>query len=1073
MKKFLIFLVSLVVVVCASLTTYYFMRNNEIITIKTKEIYCNAGDTIPLASLGIDIKKANVSKKTTFDYNAGGEDVEKYIKYDEASASFVVSNVNAGDVTLVIRTSNKKYNDFTINVHIGNGSTKYPYYVFNEADLMKIGSVYRLDKNYILMNDINLTSSFQPIGYNSSTQTWSSFNGTFNGQNHTIRGLNLKDSKSANAGFFSTLGETAVVKNLTLTEANILGNYNNAGVLAGVSSAKIEKVAVLNSTISTSKNASVVGSLVGKQSTNPVRLSYADNVAINVLNDAAGYTLKTTVGGLMGEINLSTVQACYTNDVEINTNFTSVLAGGFAGNFEIDSKTGTIQQSYANTTCNHKDFGAFLGKITNSANFDIKKANMLRYLIGNFAVVYGKDNSASISDTDLVKTFDKTLFTNPKGKTVFSAIDDSLYLVRAYAGIDDVVNTNEFVYYAIDSKSKVLWDTNYVWNVDKNGLPVLKMGSIYPSDPESEYFIKDMEQTEVKDEKTFEDILNQDISGMRFKLTENVDLTDGWVPVSLKNSIFDGNGKTIKINLNTAKGDLLGLFTTLDNSTVKNLNIVVTGVSVNALNAGALAGRIISNDSMSVSSVQNVKVTFEGNFNSVTISNFGGIAGTIANTTLTSCSVAGLNVNPSASITTSGALVGFVQGNGTINSCSVKNSVVYGTKNVGGLAGINKGTIVNPSGAVEVRFNKTTNGAMIGGIVGQNENLIVSASNMSSDVYVDNFGANTNVGAISGINNGTIKNFAIFGSGVYVPSNSTAKLNVGGATATNNGTITSVNVFVGSVGTFKAGANHHVGGVASVNNGTIEKTIVQSNLNGNWVAGIAVEMEKATAAVDQVIVGHKSNGNLLKNTIKGDKFVAGAVVDFKAGKMTNLQLKSRIQGEANSTKSSLIALIFPYGTTLKSATVDSEFAGYGDRYRETWTDFASYNNKGEFGLGSGETGDSRFNVYKYDNHHGIMQSVVINTANAGVSDAEAAMGQAFAWGKDYQDTEDSSFIKTVKGFNDVTQFQGKFEFVCSISTVLNIKHKATKTLDFEIGTTWKSKNGIYLSFFDFMVGAVG
>ena len=109
MKKFLIFLVSIVVVVCIGLTTYYFVRNNEIITIKTKEIYCNAGDVIPLKSLGIKIEKANVSKKTTFNYNAGGDEVTKMIKYDEATKSFLVSAQEGGDVTLVIRTSNKKF----------------------------------------------------------------------------------------------------------------------------------------------------------------------------------------------------------------------------------------------------------------------------------------------------------------------------------------------------------------------------------------------------------------------------------------------------------------------------------------------------------------------------------------------------------------------------------------------------------------------------------------------------------------------------------------------------------------------------------------------------------------------------------------------------------------------------------------------------------------------------------------------------------------------------------------------------------------------------------------------------
>ena len=89
MKKFLIFLVSIVIVVCLGLTTFYFMKNDEIITISTKEIYCNAGDTISLESLGIVRKKAN--RKTTFNYNAGGEKVEAAIKFDKEKGYYILN----------------------------------------------------------------------------------------------------------------------------------------------------------------------------------------------------------------------------------------------------------------------------------------------------------------------------------------------------------------------------------------------------------------------------------------------------------------------------------------------------------------------------------------------------------------------------------------------------------------------------------------------------------------------------------------------------------------------------------------------------------------------------------------------------------------------------------------------------------------------------------------------------------------------------------------------------------------------------------------------------------------------
>ena len=68
--------------------------------------------------------------------------------------------------------------------------------------------------------------------------------------------------------------------------------------------------------------------------------------------------------------------------------------------------------------------------------------------------------------------------------------------------------------------------------------------------------------------------------------------------------------------------------------------------------------------------------------------------------------------------------------------------------------------------------------------------------------------------------------------------------------------------------------------------------------------------------------------------------------------------------------------------------------------------------------------------------------------------------------KDYADTAESSFIKVVDGFNDISQFQGKFTFVCSIDTTGIFKHEATKELTFEVGSVWEENNGISLMFLD-------
>lgn len=1065
MKKFLVFLVSIVVVVCLGLTTYYFMRNNEIISIKTREIYCNAGDTIPLKSLGISIEKANISKKTKFDYNAGGEDVTKYIRFDTESKAYMVSQENGGDVTLVIGTTNKKYPDFEITVHIGNGSSENPYYIFNESDIQKIGSTYRLDSHYRLMNDITLTSNFSPIGYNNTTSTWSGFNGTFDGQGHKIKGLKLSDIETDKVGLFSSLGAGSVVKNLTIENATISGIYAKAGILAGESSGQIEKVVVKDSSITNTATSSENGSILGKLS-GEIKLSYADNIVLNISGKEGTPLNNVSVGGLVGTLDQSTVRACYTNNVRMVLDQASGNIGGFIGKFVIGTESGSIQQSYANSSSTNEDYAAFIGTIQTSNNFDLSKANMLRHFIGNMAVTYGVESSASIEDENLVAANYGDLFKNKTyaNRSAFFDKDSALYLIRGFASAGDLISTNEYIYYAIDMNNLVNWDTTYVWDVTNNTLPTLRMGAIYPAEPSGEYFRRDLAQKDMGNEDTFVNTFSSDVVDQNIKLLDDMDLTSGWTPVSAKNSTIDGNGKTITINLNNANSGMLGLFKTLDNVTIKNLNILVKSVSANATNAGALAGTITSSDNLTNSTIENVNITFENSFGTPVITNFGGIAGTIDKTNVTNCSINNLKVNEQSKLTNAGSVAGTIGANTTISNITISNCEISAITNAGGITGTNAGNILNVTGNVNVKLYGTAT-SYAGGIAAQNSG---SLDNITLTISVDikSVGTTTYVAGAVASNSGVISNVTLLGNGVSVNIDSTNNINIGGIASTNSGTIESVVNSLSNVGTFKAGANHTVGGVAFSNSGTISKVVVQSNLYGNTVSGVVAQMNSLKASVDQVVIGKysKDNNSLSQNEIKADKYVAGIIVDFKAGTITNVQASSKIVGASNSARSSLLALIFPYGATIKNATIDSSFSGYGERYRETWTDFNAYNNKAEFGLSNGETGDERFNVYKYDSYHGIMQSVVINKGKDGVSGAKAAMGAAFMFSKDYQDTAESSYIKVVDGFNDASQFTGSFEFVCSESTVLGIKHKATKTLTFELGSVWESNNGISLRF---------
>ncbi len=91
-------------------------------------------------------------------------------------------------------------------------------------------------KTVLLMRDIDLKgSTFNGIGADNYSNFPSYFfNGTFDGQNYTIKNMtvsNLVGNQSV-AGFFNGLGNNAIVKNVKFENASVTGNHE-AGVVAG------------------------------------------------------------------------------------------------------------------------------------------------------------------------------------------------------------------------------------------------------------------------------------------------------------------------------------------------------------------------------------------------------------------------------------------------------------------------------------------------------------------------------------------------------------------------------------------------------------------------------------------------------------------------------------------------------------------------------------------------------------------------------------------------------------------------------------------------------------------------
>ena len=87
-----------------------------------------------------------------------------------------------------------------------------------------------LGKYFKLMNDIDMSGyRFTPIG-NSWNQR---FAGTFDGDGHTLKGLNVSTGSVGYAGLFGMADTASVIKNLNVTEASINASYYYAGIIGG------------------------------------------------------------------------------------------------------------------------------------------------------------------------------------------------------------------------------------------------------------------------------------------------------------------------------------------------------------------------------------------------------------------------------------------------------------------------------------------------------------------------------------------------------------------------------------------------------------------------------------------------------------------------------------------------------------------------------------------------------------------------------------------------------------------------------------------------------------------------
>ena len=245
----------------------------------------------------------------------------------------------------------------------GDGNSLYPQYVaafpvVEDGAVCPVGSTctgYELTANLDFDENGDGEISAADSAYWNDGEGWYaiggrktslSFTGTFEGNNHTIANLYVRNEGSRN-GLFSIIGSEGVVRNLGMVGIDLTGVGYMGGV-AGINDGTISNCYATGSANGSRTDGNYVGGLVG--------LSRRD---ATIENSWASGTVSGhyDIGGLAGE-SFGTVRSSYAA-VDVTGN---IHTGGLMGENEVEA---TIFDSYATGTVNGKaQVGGLVGYAT-------------------------------------------------------------------------------------------------------------------------------------------------------------------------------------------------------------------------------------------------------------------------------------------------------------------------------------------------------------------------------------------------------------------------------------------------------------------------------------------------------------------------------------------------------------------------------------------------------------------------------------------------------------------------------------------------------------------------------------
>ncbi|MBQ3213396.1 MAG: hypothetical protein IJB10_00035 [Clostridia bacterium] len=879
MKRFLMFLVIAIAVVSLGLTIYYFSTDNEVIYIKSSYLVVNVGD--PIQTDGEDglLDFKNRSEHTKLNYSV--EQDSEVLVYNEEGYYLAMTG---GNSKIVITTNNFSYSRLTIDVLVCDGSEDYPYIVKTEEDLknLKLTDEEGKPVNYKLGNDIELTEDWNPLG---------SYGGVFDGNFFTISNMKItKDTAITDAGLFSVLESTGVIKNLFLTNVNIDVYAEYVGAFAGTN----------------------YGIIQTSEATGIIK------------NNSSGETAYT--GGIVGRnIYLNSqpkIDRCGF-DGTIETNGTQQIAGGVAGL----NQAGIVSETYYRGLVRNGEsvFGGIVGYNkgvqSNTANiydsyFFLKEEEPAKTIYTRMAGITYQNENATNNNMVTGCYFGGSLEENQINKNATG--DDYTSQANGYLEELEFTNEEKFITTIASKGNNRIWNFDVVWGIPNDSeYPILNVfssvGSTYIID------VSDIiTGTDITTAQQLYDVLSGKVTEKTYKIAADIDLNPdvtGWawgdeshpIPtLTFDRQIINGtveetvNGEKIT---RPARIENLTLVNTKDGA---NVGLVQT-IGPNAV----FSGLVISNVTIKNSDTNpNYKAD-----------NVGVIAGTSLGASLYNITIEVVNISLTGE--TFGGLVGYAtryEGHGfkdiTIKHVNMLNSYfVY----AGGFVGKSFTNITATKEVYNYALDVDLVANFAGGIVGANGGVInyTTASDITFNRVKDEV-TNLNlysgryhifIGGIAGMNEASTETERYKGvlSDVYANIEikaSTSKdyeMYVGGVTGYNSNAISRAYTKASTIEVYGS-QNVTAGGIAGYNSGIVSNSVVDkdSQISTSIVASLGAEETKDqymlrtdNCSVVGGIVGYdartsNSTASIFQcasymNTIKG--YYVGGLAGISLGKI--------------------------------------------------------------------------------------------------------------------------------------------------------------------------------------------